>query len=268
MAKHRKQQSARPTNLIVGRKPVKEAFELKTPAIDKVLVNSNAGGPEIEAIRRLAAGEKVPIQFVPEARLNRLCPNTNHQGVAAFVAPVAFLEVDTLLQQVAPTRDDVDARKPMLLVLDSIEDPHNFGAILRTALAAGIAGVIIPTKHMAPINEATIKASAGAALRTAIARVSNLKETMHQLKERGYWVVGTAADGAFTHQSYDWDRPVAIVMGSEGRGIHHSIQAQCDAMISIPLYGPMESLNVSVAAALVMYAAAGSPGRNEARQDT
>lgn len=265
MAKHRKQQS--PPDLIVGRKPIKEAFELKTPAIDKVLINSNAGGPEIEAIRRLAASEKVPVQFVPEARLNRLCPQTNHQGVAAFVAPVEFLDVDTLLQQVAPTRDDVDAKKPILLVLDGIEDPHNFGAILRTALAAGVAGVIVPTKHMAPINEATIKASAGAALRIAIARVSNLKETMYQLKERGYWVVGTAADGAFTHQSYDWDRPVAIVMGSEGRGIHHSIQTQCDAMVSIPLYGPMESLNVSVAAALVMYGAAGSPWRNQTREE-
>jgi 23S rRNA (guanosine2251-2'-O)-methyltransferase len=183
--------------------------------------------------------------------------------VVAFVAPVVYLDVDDMLRLVAPTRPEVERQQPILLVLDSIEDPQNYGAILRTALAAGVAGVIVPTKNMAPVNEVTVKASAGAALQTRIARVSNLKETLHQLKERGYWVVGTDSDGAYTHQNFDWDRPLAIVMGSEGRGMHPAVKERCDAVVSIPLYGPVESLNVSVAAALVMYAAAGSPGRND-----
>jgi len=245
----------------LGRKPVKEALEQKgEPAniqkIDKILINKASKGEEIDAIKRLSFSLAIPVQFVPEAKLNRLCPGANHQGVVATIAPVAFWNVDEMLRKVAPTQDDVKAKKPTLLVLDRIEDPHNFGAILRSALAAGVSGVIIPTRHMAQLNEATIKTSAGTALRIPIARVKNLSEILMQLKERGYWVVGADAGGEMAFNDYDWDKPVAIVLGSESSGVQPQVLAACDTIVSIPMYGPVDSLNVSVAAALLVFRAA------------
>ncbi len=241
--------------LILGRKPVREALDSNSQ-IDKVLINKAARGEDIDAIRRLAAEQTIPFQFVPEAKLNRLAPHSNHQGVVATIAPVAFHDVDDLLSSIAPTMDDVRAKKPTLLMLDGIEDPHNFGAILRSALAAGVAGVIIPTRQMAQLNDATLKTSAGAALRIPIARVKKLSDTLTQLKERGYWVVGADANGEVAFGAYDWDQPVVVVMGSESKGMRPDVKKACETVVSIPMYGPMESLNVSVATALLVFRAA------------
>lgn len=244
---------------MLGRKPVKEALEQKGEArqhIEKVLIHKGARGEEIDTIRRLAAAQSIPFQFVPEAKLNRICPDANHQGVVATIAPIAFWDVDEMLSHIAPTLDDVKQRKPTLLLLDRIEDPHNFGAILRSALAGGVKGVIIPTRHMAQLNDAAIKTSAGTAIRIPIARVKRLPEVMQQLKERGYWVVGADAAGEMAFGTYDWDKPVAIVVGSESSGMHPQVAEGCDTVVSIPMYGPVESLNVSVAAALLVFKAA------------
>ncbi len=245
--------------LVIGRKPVKEALEQTGDAshkIEKVLINKAARGEEIDAIRRLATTSAVPFQFVPEVKLNRMCPGGNHQGVIATIAPVAFRDVDEMLSQIAPTQDDVKASKPTLLLLDRIEDPHNFGSLLRSALAAGVKGVIVPTRHMAQLNEAAIKTSAGTAMRIPIARVKRLTEVIQQLKERGYWVVGADASGEMAFSDYDWNKPVAIVMGSESSGMHPEVASACDTVVSIPMYGPVESLNVSVATALLVFRAA------------
>ncbi len=247
------------TSLVIGRKPVKEALEEKGDArhkIEKVLINKAARGEEIDEIRRLATTLSIPFQFVPEVKLNRICPGVNHQGVVATMAPVAFWDVDEMLSHIAPTLDDVKAKKPTLLLLDRIEDPHNFGAILRSALAAGVKGVIVPTRHMAQLNEATIKTSAGTAMRIPIARVKRLTEVIQQLKERGYWVVGADASGEMAFGNYDWNKPVAIVVGSESSGMHPEVVSACDSVVSIPMYGPVESLNVSVATALLVFKAA------------
>ena len=241
--------------LIIGRKPVKEALERKDASFEKIWILDRAGGPEIEAIRREAAVQSIPLQFVPEVRLKRLGAEGNHQGVIAVVAPVSFWDVDAMMQRVAGTRDEVKAKKPIILALDRIEDPQNYGAILRSALAAGVGGVIVPLKEMAPLNEAAIKASAGAALQIPIARVNQLRDVLYQLKERGYWIVGADTGSEETYASYDWNRPVAIVMGSERSGLHPRIKAECDVLVSIPMYGPVESLNVSVATALLIFAA-------------
>lgn len=242
--------------MLIGRKPVKEALIHQPRSIEKVFLTKRGGGPEIDLIRSTAAREGVPVQFVPEVRLDKESGRANHQGVVAFVSGVLYREFDEMLRAIAPTRDDVIVRQPVLLALDRVEDPHNLGAILRSALAAGVAGVVVPDQRMAPLNAAAMKASAGAALRIPIARVGRLADALFQLKERGYWIVGMEAGAKETIGSFDWRRPVVVVMGSEGQGLHPAVMSQCDARVSIPLFGPVESLNVSVAAALTVYAAA------------
>ena len=243
---------------IIGRKTVREALQRNSPAIEKVYLSQAAGGKEVSQIKQLASASSIPFQFVPEARLTRMCPKGNHQGVIAHIAMVKLWDVDDMLQSIAPVRDDVVALKPMLLVLDRIEDPHNFGAILRSALAGGVSGIIIPAKHMAPLSDVAIKTSAGAALQSKIARVSNLAKTLYQLKERGYWIVGADHYSKDSMHTFDWKKPIALVMGSESKGMQKTVQEQCDAIVSIPMYGPVESLNVSVATALLVFNAAHS----------
>lgn len=243
-------------SLLVGRNPVREALAQRDPEIEKVLLQKGAGGRPIAEIRRLAGEAGAPVQYVPETRLSQLAGGAVHQGVVAFAAPVHYLEPEDLLAQIAPTLDDVRARKPIVLILDQIQDPHNFGAILRSAVAAGADGVIVPKHGMAPLNAAAVKASAGTATRLPIARAGNLGDLLHQLKERGYWVVGAAGKGASSVWEMDWDRPLALVIGSEGSGMRRRVEETCDLLVSIPMRGPAESLNASVAAGILLFAAA------------
>ena len=244
-------------SLIVGRNPVREALEREGARIEKVMVQQG-GGRGLDAIRRTASEVGVPVQYVPSNRLNQMAVGLNHQGVVAIAAPVAYHDVDEMLADVAPTLEAVRRHKPILLLLDRIEDPHNFGAVVRTAVAAGVEGVIVPKRHMAPLNAATIKASAGVATRIPVARVDDLAEVIFQLKERGYWVVGAAEDGETSVWDMDWDRPLVLVMGSEAKGLHRHVAEACDYLVSIPMRGDAESLNVSVAAGILLFAAARS----------
>ncbi|MEM1115714.1 MAG: 23S rRNA (guanosine(2251)-2'-O)-methyltransferase RlmB [Bacteroidota bacterium] len=247
------------TDVLAGRNPVREALARGDGRVEKVLLQKGAHGSAIDAIRRDARAAGVPVQVVPQPKVDRLAPHATHQGVVAIVAPVAYRDLDALLAEVAPTLDDVRARKPVLAVLDGIEDPHNFGAILRSALAAGADGVVVPDRGMAPLSAVALKASAGAALQIPIARTGNLPEAIHGLKERGYWAVGLdGGDGPgerTTVWEYDWDRPVALVVGSEGSGLRPGVAAACDVLASIPMRGPAESLNASVAAGVALFAA-------------
>lgn len=248
------------TDVIAGRNPVREALERADGRIEKVLLQRGVHGSAIDAIRQAAKALGIPVQMVPQLKVDRVAPKTNHQGVVALSAPIAYADLDAMLAEIAPTLDAVKATKPVLVVLDGVEDPHNFGAILRSAVACGAAGVLVPTTHMAPLSAVAVKASAGAALQIPIARTSNLPEALHQLKERGYWVAGLdGGDGPGPEQqtvwAYDWDRPVAIVVGSEGRGMHASVRSACDVRLEIPMRGPVESLNASVAAGIALFAA-------------
>ena len=179
----------------------------------------------------------------------------NHQGVIAFTAPFAYFNLDDMLAQIAPTLDQVQKRKPTLLLLDRIQDPYNFGAILRSAVAAGAAGVIVPKQDMAPLNAAALKASAGTAARIPIARVTKIQDVVYQLKERGYWIAGASEAGRTSIWDMDWDRPVVLIVGNEGQGISQSLMESCDFLVSIPMVGPIESLNVSVAAGIFLFVA-------------
>jgi 23S rRNA (guanosine2251-2'-O)-methyltransferase len=243
-------------SVIVGRNPVREALEHDPSRIEKVLLQKEGGGQTLDAVRRAASAAGVAVQYVPTHKLEKMAPGLNHQGTVAIASPLAYREVHELLAEIAPDLDAVRAQKPIVLVLDQIEDPYNFGAILRSAVAAGVAGVIVPRQHMAPLNAAAIKASAGMANRMPVARAGNLADVLTQLKERGYWVAGAAGEGTTSVWEMDWDRPLAIVLGSEGTGLRHRISETCDYLVSIPMHADAESLNVSVAAGILMFAAA------------
>lgn len=247
-------------SVIAGRNPVREALERGERGIEKVLLQEGAQGQPVVEIRRAAKAAGVPVQVVPAVRLNRLAPGVNHQGVVALAAAADYADLDAMLEAVAPSLADVRSRKPVLLALDGIEDPHNFGAILRSAVAAGAAGVIVPERGQAPLSATAVKASAGTALRLPIARVTNLAETLFALKERGYWIVGLeGGEGSgrerTTVWAYDWDRPVVLVVGGEGRGMRPRVRSACDVLAAIPMRGPAESLNASVAAGIALFAA-------------
>lgn len=242
--------------VIAGRKPVLEALEREASTLEKVYLQKGASGRPVDDIRRRARQYHVPIQFVPSVRLERLAPRVNHQGVVALAAELAYADVDEMLAEIAPTIDDVRAQQPLLVALDQIQDPHNYGAIIRSAVAVGAAGIIVPTKHMAPLNTAAVKTSAGTAGRIPIARVHRLGETLFALKERGYWVVGADGTGTTSVWDMDWARPVVLVIGGEEQGMQKPVAEQCDFTVSIPMAGPAESLNASVAAGILLFAAA------------
>ena len=244
------------SSVLIGRNPVREALERDASRIEKVLLQQGAGGRDVAEIRRMAADAGLQVQHVPEGKLDQLARGLNHQGVAAITSPIAYAEVNEMLERIAPTREAVSSSKPRLVILDGIQDPYNFGAILRSAVASGAAGVIVPERNMAPLNAAAVKASAGTATRIPVARVTNVADVIYQLKERGYWIAGAAADGETRVGEMDWDRPIALVIGSEGAGIRRRVLDACDFRISIPMAGPTESLNASVAAGILLFAAA------------
>ena len=241
---------------LIGRNPVREVLERGEVGIEKVMLEPGISGERIGAIRAMAKERGIPVQYVPQTRLDHEADGAVHQGVVAKVAPIRYREVNAMLADIAATWDAVQTRKPLLLIIDRVTDPRNLGAILRSAVAAGVDGVIVPARHMAPLNAAALKASAGMAHRVPIARTSKLSTVLIQLKERGYWVCG--ADGAAPTPFYDvdWDRPVALVMGSEGQGLADNVAAACDVRASIPMRGPAESLNVAVAAGILLFEAA------------
>lgn len=247
------------TDVLAGRHPVRDALDLADGRIEKVYLQKGVHGSAIDGIRRAAKAAGVPVQMVPKPKVDSLAPQAEHQGVVAVVAPVAYADLDEMLAGIAPTLDVVRETKPVLVALDEVEDPRNFGAILRSAVAAGTAGAVVPERRMAPLSAVAIKASAGTALQIPVARVANLVDAIQQLKERGYWVVGLAddADGdkATTVWTYDWDRPVVVVVGNEGSGLRPGVRAACDALAAIPMRGPAESLNASVAAGIALFAA-------------
>lgn len=243
------------SSIIAGRNPVREALERGERSIEKVLLAKGGGGKAVDAIRQAAKEAGVPVQFVPQAKLNSVAPGINHQGAVAIAAALGYAVLEDMLHAIAPDPDAVRAAQPVLVALDGIEDPHNFGAILRSAVAAGAAGVIVPERNQAPLSATTVKASAGTAARIPIARVTNLGDALLQLKERGYWVAGLDGGASETIWTQDWDLPIAIVVGSEGSGLGTRVRDTCDFLVSIPMRGPAESLNASVATGVTLFAA-------------
>lgn len=237
------------SGVIYGRNAVLEALKVGQ-VLDKLFVQSGEREGSITLIIAKAKEAGVPVLYVQKEKLDHLSNSGVHQGVVAMVAGVTYRTVDELL---AAATEKGEA--PFLVIADGVEDPHNLGAIIRSAEGAGAHGLIIAKRHASPVTPTVIKASAGAAAHLPIAKVTNLATVIDALKKAGLWIYGAEAGGTSLYQS-DLRGPAAFVVGSEGKGISHLIKEKCDFMLSIPMYGQVNSFNVSCAAAVVLCYAA------------
>lgn len=240
------QKSGTQTDLIIGRNSVLEALRAGR-AIDSLLVARGERSGSIGRILAECREKGIVIKEVDAKKLDFLCGRGNHQGVAAYAAAHAYACVADLLA-LAQQRGEA----PFLIICDELEDPHNLGAIIRTAEAAGAHGVIIPKRHAASLSFAVSKAAAGALEYLPVARVGNLAATLDELKKQGLWIYGADMDGTPFCET-DYSGPTALVIGSEGRGLGRLIKEKCDFIVSLPMKGKINSLNASVAAGILMY---------------
>lgn len=237
-----------PENVIFGIHPLVEALEADQP-IEKIFLRRATPGDysktseNLTQIEELAAAHSVPVQWVPVEKLDRLTRRNNHQGVAATVPPIKYAEISEILER----------RPTLILVLDGVTDVRNFGAIARSAECAGVDAIVIGAKNCAPINGEAVKSSAGALSRIPVARVGSLRNTLKTIQLSDIKLVAATEKGAQSLFSTDLTSPLAIIMGSEERGISSDTLKLCDATVSIPLRGAIESLNVSAAAAVLLY---------------
>ncbi len=237
-------------DIIEGRQPVLEALR-SGRAVNRVLLarDSERHGIVTEIVA-LARSRGVPYEYVDRAILEKHATTPVHQGVVAYAAAKDYISLEELLSISA-----AKGEPPLYCIVDGLEDPHNLGAIMRTADAAGIHGIIIRNRREVGLTPVVAKASAGAIEYVPVARVANISQTIEALKKRGVWVVGIEAAGTTPFDKVDFKLPTAIVVGGEGAGIGELVRKKCDVLASIPMRGKISSLNASVAAALVMYEA-------------
>ena len=234
-------------NVIAGRKPVIEALNAGTP-VEKIYILRGTHGEPIDTIKRLARQRNILCSEADKHVIEKFSRDTNSQGVVAIVGTKEYIDVDDILS-IATTKNE----KAFILLFDEIEDPHNLGALIRTAVCLGAHGGIIPKHNAAPVNETVAKTSAGASAHFPIAKVTNIAATIEELKEKGIWIVGTDADAQRSFTDVDYSMPVALVIGNEGKGIRRLVKEKCDFLVKIPMTGSFDSLNASVAGALIMY---------------
>ena len=231
--------------LIIGRNPVTEAIKSGV-LLDKVFVNAEAGG-SITNIIRLAKERDILVKEVTEQKLTAMCRGASHQGIIAVGACAEYVEVEDILRSAKAKGED-----PFIIICDEVEDPHNLGAIIRTAETAGAHGIIIPKRRSASLNYTVYKTSAGAASWLPVARVSNIAAAIDTLKENGVWIYGTDGSGE-DYRGVDMTGPVGLVIGSEGFGMGKLIMSKCDFLLRLPMKGRITSLNASVAGGIFMY---------------
>ena len=235
------------TNTLTGRKPVLEALKAGRP-LERILILRGTHGDTIDEIRRLAEQRGIAIVDSEKQHFREFTAEAMTQGVIAFSQERALVELEQILESVRGS-----GKTGFLLVLDQIEDPQNLGALIRTAECAGVQGILLPRHHAAPVSAAVAKASAGATEHMMIAEVTNVVTAMEQLKNGGFWIVGLASDGERLYTQADYTVPTVLVVGNEGRGIRRLVKEHCDHLVRIPLFGKVQSLNASVAAALGMF---------------
>jgi len=226
--------------ILSGIHPVAEALRAKHP-LERILVAQGAGGPRMQEIIDMARRASVPVRFEPRNALDRLAGSSAHQGVVAMGAASRYANLDAA------------ASSQLVVVLDGVEDPHNLGAIIRTAHAAGAGAVIIPERRAAGVTDVVAKAAAGALEYLPITRVTNINRALEELKEKGYWIYGLDERGTESYDQAEYAPPTAFVLGSEGKGLHEQVRKHCDVLIRIPMAGKISSLNVSVAAGVVLF---------------
>lgn len=231
---------------IAGRNPVLEALRSERE-INKIWIAEGAQKGPVQQIIKKAKERNVLVQFVPKQKIDQMS-DENHQGVVASVAAYHYAELDDLFANA-----EKSGEVPFFLLLDEIEDPHNLGSIMRTADAVGVHGIIIPKRRAVGLTAAVAKASTGAIEYIPVVRVTNLSQTIDELKERGIWIAGTDARGADDYRRFDGTMPLGLVIGSEGKGMGRLIREKCDFLIQLPMAGKVTSLNASVAAGVLMY---------------
>jgi 23S rRNA (guanosine2251-2'-O)-methyltransferase len=213
-------------------------------ALDRLLIARGSGGPRLQEIIDLAREHSVPVRFEPREALDRASNSAVHQGVVAFGAVQRYAELDDVL---------AGAGVQLLVLLDGVEDPHNLGAIIRTAHAAGASAILIPDRRAAGLTDVVGKAAAGALEHLPVVRVGNVAQTLETLKKRGFWIYGLDERGSQLYTETDYARPTVFVLGGEGQGLHQLVKKHCDVLVRIPMAGAISSLNVSVAAGIVLF---------------
>ena len=222
---------------------MREALRAGRP-LDRILIARGAGGPRLQEIIDLARERSVSVRFEPREALDRACNAATHQGVVAFGAAQRYAELEDVLSE---------GEVQLLVLLDGVEDPHNLGAIVRTAHAAGASAILIPDRRAAGLTEIVAKAAAGALEHLPVVRVGNVSQTLETLKKRGFWIYGLDERGTQLYSETDYAKPTVLVLGGEGQGLHQLVKKHCDVLVRIPMAGAIASLNVSVAAGIVLF---------------
>ena len=245
----KKRDDQKPTNdhVVYGVMPVLEILRSNSRRVERLVIASGSNEHRLRDIFDLANEADLRVDRVSNDQIERLAGRGNHQGVAAIVAAAEYVDADEILETIA---DDA-----LLLVLDGVEDPRNLGAILRTAECAGVDGIFIPERRAVGLTETVSKSSAGATEHIKVAKVSNINNFIEELKKQKIWIVGTSMDATMEHTEWDWTQPSALVLGGDGKGLHRLVAQNCDTLVKIPMYGKIESLNVSVAAGVILFEA-------------
>lgn len=238
---------------LYGVEPVLEALRAGHRAIEQITIAEGARDHRLRELFELAHAARVPVRRAPRAELMRLTAGANHQGVVASIAAARYVDADDLLEAIAARTGTTDP--PLAVVLDGVEDPRNFGAILRTVECVGAHGVFIPERRAVGLTETVAKAAAGALEHVKVARTTNLARLIEEFKQRNIWTVGTSGDAKMDYTDWDFTQPCALFFGGEGAGLHRLVRERCDALVRIPVRGHIISLNVSVAAGVVLYEA-------------
>jgi 23S rRNA (guanosine2251-2'-O)-methyltransferase len=232
---------------LYGIHPILEALQSKQRQFEAIYLQDGRKDHAVNEIRRLARSSGVRVDFKPRDILDRLAGSRHHQGAVGVAAARPYVSVDDLLRRVPPNES------PLLLMVDGIEDPHNLGAILRTAEAAAVHGIIIPERRAVGVTAAVVKASAGAVEHLSVARAVNLSRTIEKLKSESFWIYAMDPRSGRNYLKVDYRGPVVLVVGAEGRGVRSLVAEHCDERLSIPMRGRTQSLNASVAAGILLY---------------
>lgn len=233
-------------DFVFGRHAVVEA--LQTPdRVNRVFIQEGTSSRDAAKVIELAREKGIQVQTVPKTKIEALVGNAVHQGLVASIAAYEYADLEDVFKKAEEKGED-----PFIVILDGVEDPHNLGSILRTADATGVHGIIIPKRRSASLTATVAKASTGAIEHVPVVRVTNLTQTIEQLKARGIWVFGTDMNGT-DYRKWNTSGPLAIVMGNEGKGVSRIVKESVDEMVTIPMVGHVQSLNASVASALMMY---------------
>ena len=233
--------------IVAGRNAVFEALTSKRP-INKIYIKTGSQGGSLGKIMAAAQENAVPTEYVQPEKLDRLAPGIRHQGIVALASPVAFSSLEDVLKRAASRKET-----PFLLLLDELQDPQNVGALIRSADAAGVQGVLLPKRRSCPLNMVVAKVSAGAVNYVPVVQIGNIVQTLRSLKNQGFWIVGADLDGESLYFETDLDRPIVLVVGAEGKGLGHLVKENCDMLVRIPMQGGVNSLNASAAGAILLY---------------